>query len=150
MRIVRIEHSSVLRNNVPAGPYGDDAFVRAEHDDNNVSNLWDEECDNCIHTFSDNLAWKADEKRPMPIHDGLYGLMSDHLFGFKSYDTMHAWFLGDLRKLDRFGFVAAVYEVPKTHAQHGKRQSVFLWKTAMRVGDTSILSRKNIENLMST
>lgn len=148
MRVVRIEHSSVLRKDRPAGPYaGSGVFFEPEHEgDEDVEFEWD--CYNseqeCIHVWSEQLCWNSGSRRPTPQHDGLGWVVPDtHLFGFQSDEQMRDWFTGELRQMDRFGFVAAVYEVEDV--QHGRLQSMFNWDTAKRLEDFPILRAKDIQ-----
>lgn len=144
MRLVRIEHSGVLHMDLPCGPYQDSAFSAIEHGE------WNEEgyeyCDydgTCIHTYVDNLSYVTGARRPIPEWDGLNDVnRKKHIFAFASVDLMREWFRGNMKQLDRYGFVAAVYEA--SECKHGGRQSVFEWESAERIGDTSILNYRAI------
>jgi hypothetical protein len=126
----------------PAGPYaGHDTYGPVEHGTDSFD-YWEYDCDDSsIHQWSENISWRSGGNTPTPSSDGL-GMVNDELFAFVSDEQMRKWFAGHLRKMDRFGFVAAVYEVQDV--QHGRRQSMFNWDTAQRVGDFSILRSKDI------
>lgn len=141
MKVIRIEHMSVMRDGFPCGPYGESAMFAAEHP--GPSECFGE----CIHYFMDKLAYVMGANRPMPRNDGLWDYFN-RLFCFRSVEQMREWFIGDLRKLARYGFVAAVYDVNNDHMDHGGKQSVFSPRDAIRIGDCSILAYSKIAKML--
>jgi hypothetical protein len=145
MRIIRVEHMSLLRGDRPAGPYAEKAWFDAEHGEEGVV-CYDADC---IHDYIEELTWESGARRPAPWEDGLREPSSAYLFGFRSFDLMRAWFNGDMRKLHAIGYVAAVYDVPGHAAKHGDKQSMFEWEYAKRIGDAPMVSPKQIQALLA-
>lgn len=145
MKVIRIEHMSVMRDGFPCGPYGDNYMFEAEHDDSSPDCL---DCLNkCIHNYMGKLALVIGKNRPMPRQDGLWDYFN-RLFCFRSVEQMREWFIGDLRTLARYGFVAAVYDVNDDHMDHGGKQSIFSPRDAIRIGDCSILAYSKIAKML--
>lgn len=146
MNIVRIEHSNVLRDGRPAGPYSEEAVREAEHEEPYCDN---DEGD-CIHDFCCSIAWQSGAKTPTPGNDGLgYDISPEYLFCFTSVDKMRDWFNGHMTKLEEYGFVAAVYSVEETYTKHGFKQSVFEYRPAKRIGDCKVTNYRAIQKMMN-
>ncbi len=145
MKIYRVEHMSVLHTEgFPSGPYQNNGMQHAEHAldfENPNYSYWDHNHDDCIHEWMENMCYQTGLAHPTPNNDGIYDFDTNHIFGFKNLDSLKEWFSGNLRILQKYGFVIAVYEVPDHHAQHGYRQSVFNYTHSKRIDEKSILCR---------
>lgn len=139
---------AVMRGDYAAGPYADVSFTQAEHPD---IEWWEndaEDCDDCIHTYSNHISWDSSDRRPTPTSDGIYSIDSADFFGFRDVDYLSAWWSGEFASLERFGFVLAVYEVPDNHARHGYCQSVFNMETAVMLKQFYIPNRRAARRFM--
>ncbi len=71
-------------------------------------------------------------------------MLNEERFGFAHPENLITWFEGWFEELDRRGFVVAEYKVQDDHVRHGKAQSVFIYDTAVRTNEFSVIDfRRN-------
>lgn len=150
MRIVRIEHTAVLRRGRPCGPYAEITMEEAEHYDPETGG-WESCSYDCIHTWIASIS-SSHPNRPVPRQDGLPHdacNSEDQLFCFTSVEQYAQWFPKDQRqKFNEYGFVAAIYEADDVTMFHGNRQSVFRWETAKRIAECNPNHTKKIRRML--
>ena len=145
MRVYRVEHISIVNiKGHPSGPYSEEAWFIAEHEHGEWWNT--DDCDGfCVHDYIDGLTSQTPVHRPAPRDDNIdpWSSHEDYLFGCESFEKLKEWFRGDIRKLDRIGYVVAVYIADDV--MRGRRQLVFNWNTCERVGEFPLTARKEPE-----
>jgi hypothetical protein len=73
--------------------------------------------------ISDDHSWCP--KHPSPVDDGIGDMADQEICGFIRPEDLKNWFSGWLQRLDKAGYVVAIYDVSDHDVRVGRHQVVF-------------------------